>query len=174
MAHKKKELSFPIIANERLGTLEETIPRVYNHCFPEDSRQGKHAQTEFIDLYQNENYLIGLAFPKTGRQHQIRSHAAHHGFPLIGDKLYNGDPTVFMRFKDFIATEDDHKLMQIPRHALHAIANHCFKKFGFGVELSILLQLTFIFDLLEGRSKAKVAGNILFELRPGTNKWNSA
>ena len=40
----------------------------------------------------------------------------------MGDKLYNGDPTVFMRFKDMIATNEDHDLMQLPRHALHALA----------------------------------------------------
>jgi 23S rRNA pseudouridine1911/1915/1917 synthase len=122
IAHKKKDLSFPITVNERLGIIEDSIPRIYNHCFPKDSQKGKHAETLFIDLFQNEHYVIGLAFPKTGRQHQIRSHAAFHGFPLVGDKLYNGDPTVFMRFKDLLATKEDHELMQLPRHALHAIA----------------------------------------------------
>lgn len=122
MGIKNKNLSFPIIAKERLGILENFSPRNYNHWFDEDSIQGKHAQTTFIDLYQDDTYVIGLAFPKTGRQHQIRCHAAAHGFPLIGDKLYNGDPTVFMRFKDLIATKEDHELMQLPRHALHALA----------------------------------------------------
>lgn len=27
-----------------------------------------------------------------------------------------------MRFKDFVATDDDHEKMQIPRRALHAVA----------------------------------------------------
>ncbi len=122
IGHKNKSHTYPLTANERLGTLENFTPRNYNHWFPADDVQGKHAQTSFYDLYQNDKYIIGLAFPKTGRQHQIRCHAAAHGFPLIGDKLYNGDPTVFMRFKDLLATAEDHAKMQLPRHALHAIA----------------------------------------------------
>lgn len=122
IAQKDKTIHFPVHANERLGVLDSFIPRIYNHSFPKDSPQGKHALTVFEELYQDDHYIIGLAFPKTGRQHQIRSHAAHHGFPLLGDKLYNGDPTIFMRFKDLTATKEDHHLMQLPRHALHALA----------------------------------------------------
>ena len=121
ISHHQKENQFPIIANERLGSLDDYIPRLFVHCFSEDSIEGKSAQTRFIKIYSNEDFFIGLAFPKTGRQHQIRAHAAHYGLPLLGDKLYNGDPKIFMRFKDEIATNEDHQKMQIPRHALHAI-----------------------------------------------------
>ena len=91
-------------------------------CYPEGDDRGKSAQTSFSALYENEKYVIGLAFPKTGRQHQIRSHGAHHGFPLVGDKPDPGGKELFGRFKDENATKEDHDLMQIPRHALHALA----------------------------------------------------
>lgn len=122
IAHKKNSLEFPFTANERMGPLENFIPRLYVHCFDVNSKQGKHAQTSFCLVDENDDYILGLAFPKTGRQHQIRAHAAYHGFPLVGDKLYNGDPAVFMRFKDGVATKEDHELMQISRHALHSTA----------------------------------------------------
>ncbi len=122
MAHRTEYTKENFTANERLGSLEDFVPRLFVHCFKEDSEYGKHAQTTFRTVFKNEKYIFMLAFPKTGRQHQIRAHAAIHGFSLIGDKLYNGDPTVFMRFKDEIATDEDHDLMQIPRHALHALA----------------------------------------------------
>src|SRR5205085_4465048 len=32
------------------------------------------------------------AVPLTGRTHQIRVHAAEHGFPVLGDDLYGGSP----------------------------------------------------------------------------------
>ena len=120
IAHNKEDTDFPFTANERMGSLDDFVPRLFVHCFPEGSKQGKSAQTHFKCLYKNKDYILGLAFPKTGRQHQIRTHAAAHGFPLIGDKLYNGDPKVFMRFKDGIASDDDHDLMDLSRHALHA------------------------------------------------------
>ena len=122
IGHKKKEVSFPFTAFERLGNKDDFVPRQYNHCFPENSQYGKHAETHFKELYQGDEYILALAFPKTGRQHQIRSHAKHHGFQLLGDKLYNDDHTLFMRFKDKGATKEDHDLMQISRHALHALA----------------------------------------------------
>jgi hypothetical protein len=62
-----------------------------------------------------------LAFPVTGRQHQIRVHAMAHGFPLIGDKLYLGSYPLFQKFKDNFAQEDDYDFMELPRHALHSI-----------------------------------------------------
>ena len=122
MAHRTSETKEDFTANERLGSLDDFTPRLFVHCFDEDSKKGKRAQTRFKTIFKNNDYIFMLAFPKTGRQHQIRSHAAFHGFPLVGDKLYNGDPKVFMRFKDELAKKEDHELMQIPRHALHALA----------------------------------------------------
>lgn len=121
IAHKRKEVSFPFSAKERMDHDMDFIPRVFVHCYPENSHMGRSAHTDFELLLEKDDYYLALAFPHTGRQHQIRTHAAFHGFPLLGDKLYNGDPSVFMRFKDQIATEEDHQLMQIPRHALHSV-----------------------------------------------------
>ena len=121
MAHNNNQgLTFPFVANERMGQEDDYIPRLFVHCYPENDSRGKHAQTRFAKIFANEKYFLGLAFPKTGRQHQIRAHAAFHGLPLVGDKLYNGNPQIFMRFKDGIATQEDHDLMDLPRHALHA------------------------------------------------------
>ncbi len=110
------------VAKERLGASEGGLKRVYINNFPEDSFEGKHAETKFKLLHKEGEYAIGLAFPVTGRQHQIRVHAMVHGLPLVGDKLYLGSFKMFQRFKDVIATKEDHDLMEIPRHALHAIA----------------------------------------------------
>lgn len=110
------------IANERMGPIHEDLRRVYVHAFPENSQEGKHARTFFYTLMKDNKYLIGIACPQTGRQHQIRVHAKAHGIPLIGDKLYLGSYELFQRFKDQVATEEDHDLMELPRHALHAIA----------------------------------------------------
>lgn len=110
------------IANERMGSLGEGLKRVVVESYPENSTEGKHARTFFYILEKTDDYVIGIACPQTGRQHQIRVHAKEHGVPLIGDKLYLGSYETFQRFKDHLATEEDHDFMEIPRHALHAIA----------------------------------------------------
>lgn len=109
-------------ATERMGPLESGLKRVYIHHFPESDTRGKHAKTHFQVLFEESKYAIGLAFPQTGRQHQIRVHAYAHGLPLIGDKLYLGNFKMFQRFKDNIAREEDYKAVDLHRHALHAIA----------------------------------------------------
>jgi RluA family pseudouridine synthase len=120
MPEYKNELEF--IANERLASPDEGIKRVLVCAFDEHSNEGKIACTKFKILENLENHVIGLAFPQTGRQHQIRVHAKTHGLPLIGDKLYLGSYETFQHFKDQVASKEEYDLMEIPRHALHAIA----------------------------------------------------
>lgn len=109
------------VCTKRLGTESTGKDRVYIHSYDEDDHRGKSAKTDFKVIEEKGDYVIGLAFPKTGRQHQIRVHAQYHGLPLVGDKLYLGSYKTFQRFKDHYATEEDHLHMELPRHALHAV-----------------------------------------------------
>jgi 23S rRNA-/tRNA-specific pseudouridylate synthase len=120
----KKQESIPekFTANERLSSPDHGEKIMQVQFYPENSIDGKASKTEFNILYQNEKYVLGLAFPHTGRQHQIRVHAMAHGFPLLGDKIYLGGYSMFERFKDYEATSDDCELLQLPRQALHALA----------------------------------------------------
>ncbi len=122
IAHKGEGARpFPFTAKEAIGE-RPGAPRGMQQAFDEQSAEGRAAETTFELLLERDGYVLALAFPVSGRQHQIRVHAALHGYPLIGDKMDNGDPTVFMRFKDNEATPADHERMQIPRQALHALA----------------------------------------------------
>jgi 23S rRNA pseudouridine955/2504/2580 synthase len=55
------------------------------------SAQGKPSVTEFELLKHYPGCSLVEARPITGRTHQIRVHARHAGFPLVGDEKYGDD-----------------------------------------------------------------------------------
>jgi RluA family pseudouridine synthase len=112
---------FPFVAKERMDREDGNVPEAMMSHWPENSQLGKESETQFELLLEKGGYVLALALPVTGRQHQIRVHASCHGYPLLGEKLYSGDPEIFMRFKDHVATDDDHEKMEISRQALHAV-----------------------------------------------------
>jgi 23S rRNA pseudouridine1911/1915/1917 synthase len=66
------------------------------------------------------SYALVRAVLETGRQHQIRVHLADLGSPVVGDKLYGADESLFMRGADQALTPEDLAALELPRHALHA------------------------------------------------------
>ncbi|GIW58822.1 MAG: pseudouridine synthase [Candidatus Dojkabacteria bacterium] len=54
--------------------------------------KGEKAVTTFEFVEFSNGYSLVLAKPLTGRTHQIRSHLAYLGFPIVGDTLYGGKP----------------------------------------------------------------------------------
>ncbi|MBF0205937.1 MAG: RluA family pseudouridine synthase [Oligoflexia bacterium] len=118
-----QQIVFPLVANQRIDRADskQFSSRIHMQTFPAESTIGKEAVTEFRLLEYFPPYLLLLALPQTGRQHQIRVHAAAHGFPLLGDKIYSIDPQIFIRYKDNQNTLEDYDCLEIPRHALHAI-----------------------------------------------------
>ncbi|MEZ5573136.1 MAG: 23S rRNA pseudouridine(955/2504/2580) synthase RluC [Halioglobus sp.] len=57
------------------------------------SQDGKKAVTEFSVVERLRGATLVEAKPLTGRTHQIRVHAQHAGFPLLGDEKYSNDRT---------------------------------------------------------------------------------
>ncbi len=55
------------------------------------AREGKPSVTEFAVVERFAGATLVEAKPITGRTHQIRVHAQHAGFPLLGDNKYSSE-----------------------------------------------------------------------------------
>lgn len=78
------------------------------------------ACTEFSRLASFNGVSIVKAVPRTGRQHQIRVHLKHAGFPIVGDKLYGTDESLFPEFVKNGLTDDLLARLGFGRCALHS------------------------------------------------------
>jgi 23S rRNA pseudouridine1911/1915/1917 synthase len=89
-----------------------------------DAVAGRPARTRFVVERRFERqgspFSLVRALPETGRQHQIRVHARHAGFPLVGDKMYGPDPGYFDRFSRHQLEEEAWTRLRLRRQALHA------------------------------------------------------
>jgi 23S rRNA pseudouridine1911/1915/1917 synthase len=78
------------------------------------------ALTNFEVVERVNGFTILKCKPHTGRQHQIRVHLWHLGFPIAGDKLYGQEASLFLRSMNEIIELSFGEGLSLRRHALHA------------------------------------------------------
>nr|WP_246433972.1 RNA pseudouridine synthase [Spirochaeta isovalerica] len=55
-------------------------------------KEGERARSTFYPVKTGGDKTLALILIETGRTHQIRVQASHHGHPLCGDRKYGGSP----------------------------------------------------------------------------------
>jgi 23S rRNA pseudouridine1911/1915/1917 synthase len=88
---------------------------------------GAPAQTEFRvekrfvrSTLPDDKFSLIRAIPRTGRTHQIRVHLSSIGHPIVGDKIYEADEQLYLRFIETGWTPELERRLLLPRHALHS------------------------------------------------------
>jgi 23S rRNA pseudouridine1911/1915/1917 synthase len=103
-----------------LGPDQESEVRI--KMAPRDDELGQPALTVCHVVERFAECSLIRAYPRTGRQHQIRAHLAAIGHPIVGDKIYGEDEGLFIAFVGRGLTEEEWARLELPRHALHASA----------------------------------------------------
>jgi 23S rRNA pseudouridine1911/1915/1917 synthase len=85
-----------------------------------DSAAGKPSLTEFAVEKRLRGFTVVRLTPRTGRAHQLRVHLAWLGHPIVGDKVYGPDETLYLQFIEKGVTTEMLDRLLLPRHALHA------------------------------------------------------
>lgn len=96
-AQRRTKKTYVAVVRGRLKTHEAIIdmPIERNPKRPQTFRagsNGKPAQTTYKVMQSNDIYTMVELKPYTGRTHQLRVHLKELGHPIVGDKLYNGEP----------------------------------------------------------------------------------
>lgn len=81
---------------------------------------GQPALTRFIPISNDGRRTFARIIPETGRQHQIRVHAASIGHPVSADKIYGPDESLYIEFAGHGWTPRLAAALPYRRHALHA------------------------------------------------------
>jgi len=103
-----------------LGKDEQSPVAIKNCVRPDGAPATTRIQVEKRITWDGMAFTVLRVTPLQGHKHQIRIHLAHAGHPIVGDKLYGGDPLIYLRLVAGEMTEADRGRLILKNHALHA------------------------------------------------------
>ncbi len=115
------EMTAAVTVDRPIGRTETSVVRIKQ----EVRDDGQSAVTHFTPLStarlssSSRGYSLVRVVTETGRLHQIRVHAAFLGHPLVGDKMYGPDETLFVDFLEHGWAGRLPEMLALPRQALH-------------------------------------------------------
>lgn len=110
------ELAEPTLVDQPLGPDEASLVAVRTTVRPD----GSPSSTFLEPLVRRGGFTLARVQPHTGRKHQIRAHALWLGHPVVGDKLYGRDPSLYLEFAREGWTPRLASSLALARQGLHA------------------------------------------------------
>lgn len=110
------ELAKPVAVEEPLGPDRDSPVAVKIKV----RRRGPPSITHFRPLATAKGYTLCELTTETGRKHQIRVHAQWLNHPVVADKLYGPDESLYLRFTREGWTTAHEANLPLHHHALHA------------------------------------------------------
>lgn len=115
---------------------------------------GMPSQTHFKVKERTSGFSFLEVSPRTGRTHQIRVHSSWSGLPLVGDKKYYPDESIYLEHCDHGFTENVRQACIFDRLCLHAAYLsfiHPGDKKRYEVECEVPNDMKEIWETLKGR-----------------------
>jgi 23S rRNA pseudouridine1911/1915/1917 synthase len=120
VVHGQPPWDTEVVLDTPLRLATEADPTRLPHVRMLPDPRGLPAITRVVVIERAAAYALVRCTLVTGRQHQIRAHLTHAGFPIVGDKLYTHGDDAFIEFCDEGMTPELAAMFVLPRHALHA------------------------------------------------------
>lgn len=120
-----------------IGPARNSLINKKREAYPEGVES---ALTNFIPAGSSGNLSVVRAFPVTGRMHQIRVHLKYAGYPILGDKMYGEDETIYL---DYVKSGENENIIEragFHRCALHSTSFTFFDPFE-KAEIKIIAEV---------------------------------
>ncbi len=72
------------------GSIDLPLKKIAARMRP--AADGQAARTDWLVLERRAETALLQLTPKTGRTHQLRAHLSAQGWPILGDRFYDGQP----------------------------------------------------------------------------------
>lgn len=104
----------------RAGEVEDSP--IYVKQIVHEKGQACHSEFRVQERFSRAGKPFALveATPHSGRMHQLRVHLSHNGHPVVGDKLYGVDETLYLAIVGQGWTSELASKLLMPRQALHS------------------------------------------------------